>query len=58
MCHNTTHDWAADVDGKHLAQIRQQPNEYAPTGLEHLVLEVLDTRPTRRSLWAVPAAHE
>jgi len=41
MWQNTTHDWAANVDGKHLAQIRQQPNEYAPTGLEHLVLEVL-----------------
>lgn len=38
---NTTHDWAATVDHEHLAQIRQQPATYAPSGVEHLILEVL-----------------
>ena len=38
---NTTHDWAAAVDHEHLAQIRQQPATYAPSGMEHLILEVL-----------------
>ena len=38
---NTTHDWAATVDHEHLAQIRQQPARYAPSGVEHLILEVL-----------------
>ena len=37
----TTHDWAASVDHEHLAQIRQQPATYAPSGVEHLILEVL-----------------
>lgn len=38
---NTTHDWAAAVDHEHLAQIRQQSVTYAPSGVEHLMLEVL-----------------
>ena len=38
---NTTHDWAAIVDHKHLAQIREQSTTYAPGGMEHLILEVL-----------------
>lgn len=38
---NTTHDWAADVDQVHLADIRSDPGAYAPGGLLHLVLEVV-----------------
>ena len=38
---NTTHDWAAAVDLEHLAQIREQPESYAPGGMKHLILEVL-----------------
>ena len=38
---NTTHDWAAAVDHEHLAQIQEQPETYAPGGVEHLILEVL-----------------
>ncbi|WP_353950089.1 ATP-binding protein [Knoellia sp. S7-12] len=38
---NTTHDWAASVDHEHLLQIRDQPATYAPSGVEHLILEVL-----------------
>ncbi|HEY8653189.1 MAG TPA: ATP-binding protein [Dermatophilaceae bacterium] len=38
---NTTHDWATTVDHEHLAQIRQLPATYAPSGVEHLILEVL-----------------
>ncbi|MGW4750294.1 ATP-binding protein [Streptomyces sp. NPDC004290] len=38
---NTTHDWAGTVDTVHLAQIRQNPAQFAPGGLEHLVLEVV-----------------
>ncbi len=38
---NTTHDWSSTVDTAHLAQIRQDPDTYAPGGVAHLVLEVL-----------------
>ncbi|MEU8224409.1 hypothetical protein [Kribbella sp. NPDC048915] len=38
---NTTHDWAASVDERHLAKIRANPDRYAPGGVLHLVLEVL-----------------
>ncbi|MBD0693047.1 ATP-binding protein [Streptomyces sp. CBMA123] len=38
---NTTHDWAAAVDGEHLARIRADAAGYAPGGVAHLVLEVL-----------------
>lgn len=38
---NTTHDWARDVDLGHLARIRQTPEEFAPRGPGHLVLEVV-----------------
>ncbi|MEV4799160.1 hypothetical protein AB0K18_04015 [Nonomuraea sp. NPDC049421] len=38
---NTTHDWATDVDHRHLAHIREDPAAYAPGGVLHLVLEVL-----------------
>ncbi|MGN6612694.1 MAG: ATP-binding protein [Angustibacter sp.] len=37
----TTHEWAATVDPAHLARIRDQPAEYAPGGVLHLVLEVI-----------------
>ncbi|GAB3243419.1 hypothetical protein [Kineosporia babensis] len=39
--HNTTHDWARAVDAAHLAEIRGKPTAFAPTGVLHLVLEVL-----------------
>lgn len=38
---NTTHDWAGIVDADHLAQIRQEPAEFAPGGPGHLVLEIV-----------------
>jgi topoisomerase IV subunit B len=38
---NTTRDWAVTVDHEHIAQIREQPETYAPGGVEHLILEVL-----------------
>lgn len=38
---NTTHDWGARVDRAHLDTIRGDPDAYAPSGLVHLVLEVL-----------------
>jgi DNA gyrase subunit B len=38
---NTTHDWSGTVDQNHLDKIRADPSQYAPTGLIHLVLEVL-----------------
>jgi topoisomerase IV subunit B len=38
---NTTHDWAATVDGEHLARIRAAPDEFAASGTVHLILEVL-----------------
>ncbi|MEU6864718.1 ATP-binding protein [Streptomyces sp. NPDC046876] len=38
---NTTHDWARDVDLGHLARIRQEPEEFAPCGPGHLVLEIV-----------------
>ncbi|MEU1459514.1 ATP-binding protein [Streptomyces sp. NPDC005727] len=38
---NTTHDWAATVDLRHLARIRRDPAEFAPGGPVHLVLEVV-----------------
>ena len=37
----TTHDWSADVDVEHLATIEAQPATHAPSGVLHLVLEVL-----------------
>ena len=38
---NTTHDWAVLVDAAHLATIRSDPTAFAPTGLLHLILEVV-----------------
>ncbi|MBB5782407.1 ATP-binding protein [Nonomuraea jabiensis] len=38
---NTTHDWAADIDLAHLSHIRDNPAEFAPGGVRHLILEVL-----------------
>jgi hypothetical protein len=38
---NTTHDWTRSVDAEHLATIRRQPRQMAPTGALHLTLEVL-----------------
>lgn len=38
---NTTHDWSKSVDADHLAHIRRSPEEFAPGGPWHLVLEVL-----------------
>jgi DNA gyrase subunit B len=38
---NTTHDWTRDIDLDHLARIRGNPEEFAPGGVTHLVLEVL-----------------
>ncbi|POX57312.1 ATP-binding protein [Streptomyces sp. Ru71] len=38
---NTTHDWSGAVDLDHLASIRQAPEEFAPGGPWHLLLEVL-----------------
>lgn len=38
---NTTHDWARDLDVPHLERIRRSPDEFAPGGGTHLVLEVL-----------------
>ncbi|MFF9457440.1 ATP-binding protein [Streptomyces flaveolus] len=38
---NTTHDWARDVDLDHLAHIRRAPEQFAPGGPGHLVLEVV-----------------
>lgn len=37
----TTHEWADSPDVDHLEQIRRQPGVFAPSGLMHLVLEVL-----------------
>ncbi|THA74426.1 ATP-binding protein [Streptomyces sp. A0642] len=38
---NTTHDWAATVDLRHLEGIRRGPAAFAPGGTGHLILEVL-----------------
>ncbi|MET7333607.1 hypothetical protein [Nonomuraea sp. NPDC005650] len=38
---NTTHDWATDVDLGHLGRVRENPAEFAPGGVRHLILEVL-----------------
>jgi DNA gyrase subunit B len=38
---NTTHDWSAVVDHDHLNQIQTRPDQYAPGGLVHLLLEVM-----------------
>ncbi|EFF89046.1 DNA gyrase, B subunit [Streptomyces sp. e14] len=38
---NTTHDWSSTVEVDHLAHIRRSPDEFAPGGPWHLVLEVL-----------------
>lgn len=37
----TTHDWAADLDREHLAEIRSHAHLYGSGGRRHLVLEVL-----------------
>lgn len=37
----TTHDWAAGVDLKHVEKVRSKPEEFAPSGVLHLVMEVL-----------------
>lgn len=37
----TTHEWADSPDVDHLEQIHRQPGVFAPSGLMHLVLEVL-----------------
>ena len=37
----TTHDWTQIVDGEHLAQVRRYPEEFAPGGVLHLILEVI-----------------
>lgn len=37
----TTHVWAHDVDPEHLEQCRQHAADLAPTGVLHLILEVL-----------------
>jgi topoisomerase IV subunit B len=37
----TTHDWGRAVDGQHLAEIRRRPSDFAPTGVLHLILEVV-----------------
>ncbi|MFF4398767.1 ATP-binding protein [Streptomyces sp. NPDC001480] len=38
---NTTHDWSGVVDLDHLASVRHAPEEFAPGGPWHLLLEVL-----------------
>jgi topoisomerase-4 subunit B len=38
---NTTHDWTASVDVEHLQEIRESGRDFAPTGVLHLVFEVL-----------------
>src|SRR5262245_60997597 len=38
---NTTHDWSVVVDSDHLSEIQMRPEQYAPGGLIHLVLEVV-----------------
>jgi DNA gyrase subunit B len=38
---NTTHDWAMSVDRAHLQLIRDHADDYAGSGVPHLVLEVL-----------------
>jgi topoisomerase-4 subunit B len=39
--HNTTHDWASQVDVDHLDRIREAPALFAPGGVGHLILEVV-----------------
>lgn len=38
---NTTHDWAKTVDREHLKLIRNHAGDYAASGVQHLLLEVL-----------------
>lgn len=38
---NTTHDWASTVDLDHLEHIRQNPATFAPSGILHLIFEVV-----------------
>lgn len=38
---NATHDWSRAVDAEHLAFIRGNQEVFAPTGVAHLVFEVL-----------------
>lgn len=37
----TTHDWSLEVDRKHLWLVRDAPSTFAPTGVLHLVFEVV-----------------
>lgn len=37
----TSHDWTVGVDRSHLDQVRADPGMFAPTGVLHLVFEVL-----------------
>ena len=38
---NTTHDWQATLDRSHLDLIGAQPDVFAPSGVQHLLHEVL-----------------
>ena len=38
---NTTHDWSKTVDQGHLQLIRDHPADYAPSGAQHLILEII-----------------
>ncbi|MET8586275.1 ATP-binding protein [Streptomyces collinus] len=38
---NTTHDWASTVDLGHLVHIRQNSAVFAPSGILHLIFEVV-----------------
>ena len=38
--HETTHDWASQVDVDHLERIREAPAQFAAGGVGHLILEV------------------
>jgi topoisomerase IV subunit B len=38
---NTTHDWFLTVDQEHLQLIRDHAGDYAATGVQHLILEIL-----------------
>jgi topoisomerase IV subunit B len=37
----TTHDWSAEVDAGHIAEIRAGSERFSRGGITHLVLEVL-----------------
>lgn len=38
---NTAHDWARDLDDRHIERVRREPVIFAPGGVLHMVLEVL-----------------